>query len=278
PTIGRFLQTDPIGYADGMNWYAYCGNNPMCRSDPTGLWYHFTASDDGEGMKLVWETYTGEYREIGVWADIDEFIDEAYLGRIAEFGSGWERNELGWKLTEATSKFDRERKWWFWRLKALEFLDGSMASMYQTMENAKEKDGKTPFTVVFTRSYRNWYTPGTNLVEWRWTVDSVYLENEGCNANWNQCNALALLAHELTHAYADAAGCPFGEEDQQTREGEAVRTENCIRCSLFKLDPTEQETWPRPGYQPWVGDVAGATNAEQAWAKFNWEFIWKPIP
>jgi RHS repeat-associated protein len=37
PQIGRFLQTDPIGYGDGMNWHAYCGNNPANRVDPSGL-------------------------------------------------------------------------------------------------------------------------------------------------------------------------------------------------------------------------------------------------
>ena len=36
PTLGRFLQTDPIGYGDGLNWYNYVGGDPVNGIDPTG--------------------------------------------------------------------------------------------------------------------------------------------------------------------------------------------------------------------------------------------------
>jgi len=36
PTLGRFLQTDPIGYDDGMNWYNYIGGDSVNKIDPAG--------------------------------------------------------------------------------------------------------------------------------------------------------------------------------------------------------------------------------------------------
>lgn len=35
PSVGRFISEDPI--RDGLNWYVYCGNNPLRYVDPSGL-------------------------------------------------------------------------------------------------------------------------------------------------------------------------------------------------------------------------------------------------
>ncbi len=35
---GRYINRDPLGYADGLNPYLYVHNNPINRIDPLGLW------------------------------------------------------------------------------------------------------------------------------------------------------------------------------------------------------------------------------------------------
>ena len=55
PALGRFLQTDPIGYGSGPNIYAYVRNDPVNLSDPLGL-------DDAEHKSMI------------LWTDL--FLDQ----------------------------------------------------------------------------------------------------------------------------------------------------------------------------------------------------------
>lgn len=74
--IGRFLQTDPIGYSDGLNVYAYVGNNPVNLIDPMGL-----CKEDRSFLRKLWE---GDYvgTQYGNYA-VDRYAYEMAFGKAS---------------------------------------------------------------------------------------------------------------------------------------------------------------------------------------------------
>ncbi|MBI9019134.1 MAG: RHS repeat-associated core domain-containing protein [Phycisphaerae bacterium] len=75
PMLGRFMQNDPLGYVDGMNQYAYCGNNPGNYIDPMGL---FWANGGGFGDSRDYVAFGVSFGDVAdFWGDVFNSIGQS---------------------------------------------------------------------------------------------------------------------------------------------------------------------------------------------------------
>ena len=231
PYIGRFLQTDPVGYG-----YGYCGNNPLGFVDPFGLFYYGFLDQDHESAvpgQLTFACFNddGSIRWVNSFDSLEDWRvwDQ---GRHSRGGSVPLDQQAGYGLAGGDEAFDREL---FWDIRTMIYL-GYDESKIELIESYGVSIDNT--------SVKNYYEDGT--IYWNpsgdiWGDD---WDEVGDPPYWFGFPALAILAHECEHAYQDfedgpggLAGYDVGNEIAQWAEQGAMQAENLIAYAFYTKVP-----------------------------------------
>ncbi len=264
PFTGRFLQADPVGYEAGMNMYAYCGNDPVGSTDPSGLRTSYGFLDlthekierDAEGHpRLTFARFEdGQVVETWGFDDMEDWY--ARIPAILGDERGWKmEKQVGYNLAfhhfEAQGNYTNE--WLFWRLQGLYYLNGGGPIAWLEQAMADQSNNRTVtirLNIAGTHGSmgRSWYDPPAN--------NNINIHWDPFYTGGGAFPPLASLAHELQHAWDyvhdGQLPAPYPATDARGRAGwrkpaeeSAITHENGVRDAFRRKVPNWQDIQPR---------------------------------